>query len=84
MNKRLDFKNLLLGVLLGVVLTCGVAAVNNATQSVAWEYQVIPARVFQHELQNAINSAVNGGWDLVSVSHYIDQYGMAVLRREKK
>ncbi len=84
MNPRIDLKSLTLGAVLGTIVCLCVAAAANVGSPTVWEYRLIPARVFQNELQNGINGAVAEGWEFVSASQYVDQYGFAVLRREKK
>jgi hypothetical protein len=84
MNKDINVKSLALGAVLGIAVCLSVAAAANANAPTNWEYRLISARVFQNELQNGINGAVSEGWEFVSASPYVDQYGFAVLRREKK
>jgi hypothetical protein len=81
--KNIDIKSVLIGALLGVAITLSVAAATgNRTD---WEYKVVTASAFQDELGKAINSSVSEGWDFVLASGPNNgNWGMAVLRREKK
>ena len=85
-NWRIDIKSLLLGALAGAFIMLSVAAATTAGNHATWEYKVVQGTVFGKEaqLEDYINSATVQGWDLVSASHSKDQYGFAVMRREKK
>ena len=63
-----------------------VGATTSTSSSNKWEYSVVQGKVIGSEetLENAINSKTAQGWDLVQASHSTDQWGFAVLRREKK
>ena len=81
--KKLDFKSVLLGALLAFGITLSVAATTGSHP--AWEYKVVTGKGFGDELANAINSSVGEGWEFVSVSGPNNEnWGLAVLRREKK
>ena len=81
--KKLDIKSVLFGAILAVGITLSVAAATGS--HTIWEYKVVTGKGFQDELATAINSSVGEGWDLVSVSGPNNEnWGLAVLRREKK
>ena len=81
---KFDIKSALVGALLAVVITLSVAAAATGSRS-AWEYRVVTGKGFQDELTKAINSSVAEGWEFVSASGpNAENWGLAVLRREKK
>ena len=83
--KKVEIKSLLIGAVLAVAVMFAVAATTGTGNKTVWEYKVVTASAFQDELGKAINSSVWEGWDFVSASgpnH--ENWGMAVLRREKK
>jgi hypothetical protein len=81
--KKFDIKSALVGALLAVVITLSVAAAIGGRS--AWEYKVVAETVFQDELAKAINNGVAEGWEFVSASGpNAENWGLAVLRREKK
>ena len=63
-----------------------VAAATTSGKQTNWEYRVVQGVVFGNEgkLEDAINGQAAQGWDFVSASPSKDQYGFAVMRREKK
>lgn len=85
-RKRFDIKSMLFGVIAGACVVLSVAAATTSGTRDNWEYKVVQGKVVGNEatLENAINSQTAQGWDLVSASPSVDQYGFAVLRREKK
>ena len=81
--KKLDVKSALVGALLAVVITLSVAAAAGGRST--WEYKVVTAKAFHDELTKLINISVNDGWEFVSATGPNDEnWGMAVLRRERK
>jgi hypothetical protein len=83
--KKVDMKSLLIGAILAVVVMFAVAAATGTGNKTVWEYKVVTESAFQDALGKAINSSVGEGWDFVSASGPNNQnWGMAVLRREKK
>ena len=83
--KKVEIKSLLIGAGLAVVIMFAVAATTGIGNKTVWEYKVVTESTFKDELGKAINSSVGEGWDFVSASgpnH--ENWGMAVLRREKK
>ena len=88
-HKRIDIKSLLLGALVGPSIMISVAAATSPGNRMSWEYKVVPGKVLgsiggEVKLEDAINSHAAQGWDFVSASPSTDQYGFAVMRREKK
>jgi hypothetical protein len=85
-NRRIDIKSLVLGVLVGASIMLSVAAATTAGNRTTWEYKVVQGTVFgkDAQLEDYINSHAAQGWDFVSASPSKDQYGFAVMRREKK
>ena len=85
MKDRIELKSLLLGALLGAVAVLSIAATTGEEKHTAWEYRVVTAQAFQNELGKAINESAAQGWEFVSASGpNNDNWGMAVLRREKR
>jgi len=83
--KKVEIKSLLIGAVLAVVIMFAVAATPRRGNKTVWEYKVVTASAYQDELGKAINSSVGEGWDFVSASGPSNEnWGMAVLRREKK
>ncbi len=80
---RFDTKSLLLGAALGAVVMFSVAATTTATRT-TWEYRTVPGQVLGNELGQAINASVTEGWEFVSAASSTEQWGFAVMRREKK
>jgi hypothetical protein len=83
MKTKLDIKSMVLGALLGAVIVFSVGAATGGSRTV-WEYKTVPGKVFGEELGQAINGAVAQGWEFVSASPSTEQWGFAVMRREKK
>jgi hypothetical protein len=83
--KKVEIKSLLIGAVLAVVIMFAVAATPRRGYKTVWEYKVVTESAFKDELGKAINSSVGEGWDFVSASGPNNEnWGMAVLRREKK
>lgn len=83
--KKVEIKSLLIGAVLAVVIMFAVAATTRTGNKIVWEYKVVTESAFKDELGKAINSSVGEGWDFVSASGPNNEnWGMAVLRREKK
>lgn len=82
-QKRFDTKSVLLGAALGAVIMFTVAATTTATRT-TWEYRTVPGNVLGNELGQAINASVTEGWEFVSAASSTEQWGFAVMRREKK
>ncbi len=83
-QKPFDTKSVLLGAALGAVIMFSLAASTDRPQRVSWEYKTVAAKVLGDDLGRAINAEAAAGWDFVSASPSLDQWGFAVLRREKK
>lgn len=85
-NKKFDIKSLLLGVALGAGVVLSIAAATESREHTTWEYKVVVGTVLSNDgkLEDALNSSAAQGWDFVSASPSKDQYGFAVMRREKK
>ena len=78
-----DIKSALIGAALAAVILFSVAAATSSRT--AWEYQVVTGRAFSDELGKAINNSTAQGWEFVSASGPNNEnWGLAVLRREKK
>ena len=77
-------KSVLLGAAVGAAIVLTVAAVSGNRAN--WEYKVVQGKVIGNEatLEGAINGQTAQGWDFVSASPSVEQWGFAVLRREKK
>lgn len=82
--KRIEIRSLVLGTLLGAVVTLSVAAATVGGSRTVWEYKVVPGDVTGGLLEKAINNSASEGWELISTSPLTGFYGFAVLRREKK
>lgn len=81
--KRFDMKSALIGALLAVTITLSLAAATG--NRTAWEYKVVTGSGFHNGLEKSINAGVAEGWDFVSASGPNNEnWGIAVLRREKK
>jgi len=84
LHKKVEAKNLVIGAFLGAVIVLSIAAATNGSHP-GLEYKVVTGKGFQEQLEKAINSSVAEGWDFVSASGpNNDNWGLAVLRREKK
>lgn len=81
-QKGFDTKSVLLGAALGAVIMFSVAA--TSTTRTTWEYRTVPGKVLGNELGQAINASVAEGWEFVSASSSTEQWGFAVMRREKR
>jgi len=79
-------KSLILGALVGACIVLSVAAVTASRLHATWEYKVVRGLLVgdEEKLEDSINSHAAQGWDFVSAAPSSDQYGFAVLRREKK
>jgi hypothetical protein len=55
-------------------------------QTCAWEYKTVTGKVMGNEnrLDAAINREVSEGWQFVTSGGAAEQWGFAVLKREKK
>ena len=86
MKFKIDIKNLLLGAVLAAVIMLTVAAATPGGTRTVWEYKTVAGKVLGGEknLGDAINAATGQGWEFVSASYVVDQWGFAVMRREKK
>jgi len=83
--KKVEIKSLLIGAVLAVVIMFAVATTTGTGNKTVWEYKVVTESAFKDELGKAINSSIGEGWDFVSASGPNNgNWGMAVLRREKK
>lgn len=85
-NRKFDIKSLLLGAALGAGIVLSVAAATESRERATWEYKVVVGTVLSNDgkLEDGLNGAAAQGWDFVSASPIRDQYGFAVMRREKK
>ena len=83
MKEKIDIKSLAFGAVLGAVITFSIAAATGGGRT-AREYRVVPAKVLQSELEKAINASVAEGWEFVSASPLGNDWGFAVLSRQKK
>jgi len=85
-KERINIKSALLGGFVGVGIMLSVAAAATSGNRTNWEYSVVQGTVLGKDasLGNEINEQVVQGWEFVSASPSTDQYGFAVLRREKK
>jgi hypothetical protein len=86
MKKKIDVKSLVLGALLGGVIVFSIAAATPEPKHVVWEYQTVTGKIFRGDqnLGDAINASAGQGWEFVSAFHGVEQYAVAVMRREKK
>ena len=86
MKNKIDMKSLILGGGLGAVIVLSAAAATTSGSRTVWEYQTVSGKVLGHEakLDDAINTQASQGWEFVSASHSTEQYGFAVMKREKK
>jgi len=97
--KTIDLRSALVGVVLGVAITCTVAATTDkptpagplgpgpgpAAARGPVEYRVLTASIFQDELGKMITAAVGEGWEFVSASGPGGaNWAMAVVRRERR
>ncbi len=82
---KIDFKSLLLGLILGAGIVALVAGSTPPEKRPAWEYKVVVGSTYREELGNAINSSVAEGWEFVSASGpNSESSGFALLRRAKR
>lgn len=86
MKKKFDIRSMVLGALLGMAIIFSVAAA--ADERAVWEYKLVAGTVFgsdsKGQLDDAINTAANQGWQFVSASHSMERYGFAIMRRDKR
>jgi len=84
--KRIDLKSALLGGFVGVSIMLSVAAATTSGNRTNWEYVVVQGTVLGQDISlgNDINKQAAQGWEYVSASPSKDQYGFAVMRRERK
>lgn len=84
MKAKLDMKSLIAGALLGAVVVFSVAAARSSRTNL--EYKIVAGKVLGNEsqLDVAINIEVATGWEFVSANSSTEQWGFAVLRRERK
>jgi len=85
MKNGIHFRSLVLGAMLGAAIVLSVAAAADPAARNQWEYKTIEGRVFGNEptrLDEAINTHVADGWELVSAHPLADHFGFVVLRRE--
>jgi Domain of unknown function (DUF4177) len=80
---NLNLKSLVLGAALGAMIVFSVAATNSGSHAL-WDYKVVSGRIYQNELEKAINNAAADGWELVSASSSVETYAFAVMRRERR
>ncbi len=82
--KKIDLKSVALGVLLGAIITFSVGAATSGR--LGWEYRIVAGKVLGNEsqLDAAINAAAAQGWEFVSASPSTEQWGFAVMKRERK
>ncbi len=68
------------------ILICGCQCPR--TPARAWEYKVIEKALYPGELQKQIDTAVQDGWEFVSVSTTVQEasvpHGFIVVRRPKR
>jgi hypothetical protein len=85
MKTKIDIKSSVLGAFLGAGLVFSLGAVTGGGKPASWDYRTVPGKVFQGELEKAINAAVSEGWEFVSVCDMsTEQFAFAVMRRGKK
>ncbi len=86
MKYKIDIKSFVLGAVLAAVIVFAVAAATPSGSRTVWEYKTVAGKVFRGEqnLDDAINATIAQGWEFMSASHATDQWGFAVMRREKK
>jgi hypothetical protein len=74
----------LLAITAAASLLIGCAACPQNTR--AWEYKTVSGKVIGKEntLEAAINREVSQGWQFVTAGQAADQWGFAVMKREKK
>jgi hypothetical protein len=83
-KQKIDLKSTVLGALLGTVITLSIAAATSSHLS--WEYKIVAGKVLgsESQLDSAINTSTAQGWEFVSASPSTEQWGFAVMKREKK
>ena len=80
MNKKIQFKSLVLGIVAGAVIALSVGAATSNTRTV-WEYRVTAGRA--NDLTEIINRNAIEGWEFASASGNSSE-AWVVLRREKR
>jgi hypothetical protein len=80
--KRIDFKSLGAGVLLGAGAMLAIAA-TGSTRNVPMEYQVVAGNV-HNDLVGKMNRLGGDNWELVGTSGVGDQYAYAIFKRPKQ
>ena len=85
-NKKIDIKALVLGAFVGAAIVFSVAAASANGGRTIWEYKTVAGKVLgaEEKLDDAINRNIAQGWDFVSASHSIENYGFALMRRESR
>jgi hypothetical protein len=82
---NIDIKSSVLGALIGAMVIFSLGAATGNGRRAAWDYKLIPDKVFQEELEKKINIAVSDGWEFVEVSDFsTEQWAFAVMRLEKR
>ena len=84
MKHKFDIKSLLLGGLLGAVITFSVGAMTGKS---AWDYKIISGRLAQvgpthPPLGQQLDQASTDGWEVVSAASD-DGFPFVILRRAK-
>jgi hypothetical protein len=91
MNKK-TFQSLMAGVVLGVAVVVGVAAVSESSAPTKWEYLVIDKNqlskrgpgTYSEILQKVANEYGAEGWEVVGYSVTPDFVATAMLKRARK
>jgi hypothetical protein len=83
MKPRIDLRSLVLGTILGAAIVFSVGAAVEAVRT-GWEYKVVTGRLYQNELERAMNAAASDGWELVSASSSPEAYAFAVMKRMRR
>jgi hypothetical protein len=79
--KRIEFRSVGIGVLIGAGAMLGVAATGSTRTTPPWEYQVTTGDAHSGEFRSQMNKF--GDWEFVATSGVGERSAYAVFRRPK-